>query len=128
MINARFEHLAINVPDMEVAATWYCNQLGMTRVRHDPGVKMFLADRAGVVVLELYANESKPRLDLAATASAALHLAFSVDEIEPAVRELVAAGATVESEPAENAGDMLAMLRDPFGLALQLVQRTKPLL
>lgn len=128
MMNARFEHLALNVSDMEAMADWYCAHLGMTKVRHDPGRKLFLADARRVVVLELYSNGGKPQIDLGETSSAALHLAFVVDEMDAAVDALVAAGCTVEQPIRTDTGDRLAMLRDPFGLALQLVEREKPLL
>ncbi|MFM2295756.1 MAG: hypothetical protein RLZZ350_2169, partial [Verrucomicrobiota bacterium] len=39
--------------------------------------------------------------------------------------KLLQAGATAEGEVSSNAdGDQLAMLRDPWGLALQLIKRT----
>lgn len=128
MVKSRFEHIALNVPDMEAIADWYCAHMAMIKVRHDPGRKLFLADHTKVVVLELYSNPNKPRIDLAATTSAEMHIAFVVDDIRAALDELVAAGATVEAPPADNAGDTLAMLRDPFGLALQLVERNEELL
>ena len=41
---------------------------------------------------------------------------------------LIAVGATPVGEITENAaGDRFAMLRDPWGLALQLAQRARPL-
>lgn len=128
MVKSRFEHIALNVGDMEAIADWYCTHMAMIKVRHDPGRKLFLADHTKVVVLELYSNPDKPRIDLAKTTSAEMHVAFVVDDIHAAIDELVAAGATVEAPPADNVGDTLTMLRDPFGLALQLVQRKEALL
>jgi glyoxylase I family protein len=129
MINASFEHLALNVPNMETMADWYCEHMGMTRVRHDPNKKVFLADRNGIVVLELYSNTAKPMIPLSERTSAEIHLAFVVDDIDASIAEATAAGAVLESksEP-DYAGDVLSMLRDPFGLPLQLLTRSKPLL
>ena len=113
---------------MDAMADWYCTHLAMTIARSDPGKKVFLADEAGVVVFELYANEDQPKLDLAETSWAALHIAFVVDEMKPVLDALTAAGATIETPPTDAAGDTLTMLRDPFGLALQLVERKTPIL
>ena len=128
MVTSRLEHIAYNVSDMEAMADWYCTHIAMLKVRHDPGRKLFLADHTKVVVLELYSNPAKPMIDLAATTSAAMHIAFVVDDMHAAVEALIAAGATVETPSADNAGDTPAMLRDPFGLVLQLVERMEALL
>ena len=56
------------------------------------------------------------------------HVAFATTEILEARDRLIAAGATPVGEIAENAaGDRFAMLRDPWGLALQLADRARPL-
>ena len=57
-----------------------------------------------------------------------LHFAFAVDD-PAAVRErLLAAGASAEGELTTTAaGDQLAMLRDPWGLAIQLAKRKQPM-
>ena len=128
MVKSRFEQIAFNVSDMEAMADWYCTHMAMLKARHDPGRKLFLADQTKVVVFELYSNPAKPMIDLAATTSAAMHIAFVVDDMNAALKTLVAAGATVETPPADASGDTLTMLRDPFGLALQLVERKEALL
>ena len=57
-----------------------------------------------------------------------LHVAFATKEIRETRDRLVAAGATPVGEITENAaGDRFAMLRDPWGLALQLAERVRPL-
>jgi uncharacterized glyoxalase superfamily protein PhnB len=57
-----------------------------------------------------------------------LHVAFATTEIAAERDRLIAAGATPVGEITENAaGDRFAMLRDPWGLALQLAQRVRPL-
>lgn len=127
MIKARFEHLAFNVKDMESMAEWYCKHLGMKRVGYVPGAKVFLADQQDVVVFELYSNSAQPLFDLGGTASATMHLAFVVEDLDASIAALGAAGATVESPPTPAGDDTLTMLRDPFGLALQLVRRKTPL-
>lgn len=128
MIAARFEHIAFNVPDMEQTATWYCDHLGMKRVRHDPGKKVFLADSAGTVVLELYTNPDEPMIPTARPSRLAIHLAFVVEDADEAVAALTAAGATLELQsPPDYAGDVLCFFRDPFGFPLQVLTRKVPL-
>ena len=128
MIHAAFEHLAFNVQDMDAMADWYCSHLGLTKARHDPGAKVFLADSEGTVVFELYSNDKSPRLDFANVDPLTVHIAFVVEDALPVVRELNAAGATVVSEGSPDAaGDVLCMLRDPFGMPLQIVSRKVPL-
>ena len=57
-----------------------------------------------------------------------LHVAFAVEDVAATHRRLLAAGAVSFSGPETTAlGDQLAMLRDPFGLAVQLVRRKSPL-
>ena len=66
--------------------------------------------------------------DYGTTDPLVLHVALVSSDIEADSNRLVAAGATacgdVQVTPA---GDRLAMLRDPWGIALQLVQRATSL-
>ena len=53
-----------------------------------------------------------------------LHLAFQVDDIAATRSRLMRAGATAVGEIQSNdVGDEVAMLRDPWGIAVQLVKR-----
>ncbi len=55
--------------------------------------------------------------------------AFVSKDIAADVARLSAAGATLVSGPETAAnGDGLAMLRDPWGVCLQLVKRTQPMI
>ena len=52
------------------------------------------------------------------------HLAFAVTDLEAARERLVRAGAMAEGPPASTpAGDRYVMLRDPWGVPLQLITR-----
>jgi predicted enzyme related to lactoylglutathione lyase len=58
-----------------------------------------------------------------------LHIAFGVPDVATARDRLVAAGATTVGDvQISPAGDHLAMLRDPWGLAIQLVRRETPMI
>lgn len=112
-------------------ARWYVDHLGLTVKRRylEAPWGHFLADDSGTVMLELYGNDKAPRLDHPSVAPSALHLAFLSRDIEADSQRLVSAGATLVSGP-ETAGngDGLAMLRDPWGVCLQLVKRSESMI
>ena len=124
------EHIAWNVADPAAVADWYVSHLGMRVVRSGPAPThvRFLADASGRVVVEIYNNTADPVPDYAAQHPARLHFAFHTDDPDGSRNELIAAGATLVDELTAPDGSRLVMLRDPWGLALQLCQRTTPLL
>ncbi|HXG09774.1 MAG TPA: VOC family protein [Gemmataceae bacterium] len=124
------EHIALNVSDPVALADWYTRHLGMRIVRSvdGPPHTRFLADQAGRVVLEVYRQDA-PVPDYAALDPMVLHLAFTAPDVGEARRRLLAAGARAEGEiTTAPSGDELAMLRDPWGIPVQLVKRARPLL
>lgn len=127
----KLEHVALLVANPPAMARWYEENLGMRVVRQSdeaPGFARFLADAEGASILETYASDVHPVPDYRAADPAVLHVAFATAEIAAERDRLVAAGATPVGEITENAaGDRFAMLRDPWGLALQLAQRVRPL-
>ncbi len=125
----RIEHVAFNVSDSIAVAEWYVKHFGMTVVRQAPPPTdtRFLADSEGRTVLELYNNRDAPVLDYAAQDPLMLHLAFKVEHAPEERDRLAAAGATLVREDSLPNGDMLIMMRDPWGLAVQLCQRGVPL-
>ena len=127
----KLEHVALLVKDPPAMARWYEENLGMKVVKasdEGPGFARFLADSVGESVLETYGSDTVAVPDYASADPALLHVAFATAEIERTRARLVAAGATPVGEITENAaGDRFATLRDPWGLALQLAQRVRPL-
>ena len=127
----KLEHVALLVADPPAMARWYEEHLGMHVVKRSdeaPGFARFLGDSAGEGVLETYASDAVPVPDYVAMDPAILHVAFATTEIVESHARLIVAGATPVGEITENAaGDRFAMLRDPWGLALQLAQRVRPL-
>ncbi|MEK6236812.1 MAG: hypothetical protein N2C14_19060, partial [Planctomycetales bacterium] len=81
------------------------------------------------VMIEIYRNPAVEVPDYAAASSAVLHLAFVSQNVEADRNRLIAAGASAEGEiqQAPN-GDRLAMLRDPWGFAVQLAERSTPMI
>ncbi len=125
------EHVAANVPDGEAMAKWYVANLGMKVARHvgGPAKTHFLADASGRVVMEIYSNASATVPDYAKQDPLVLHFAFFTDDVKAAEEKLVAAVATVHAGYRKSpTGDEMSMLRDPWGLALQLMKRAEPML
>ena len=86
-------------------------------------------DDSGTVMLEIYGNASAAKLDFPKVEPPALHLAFVSHDIAADVKRLTAAGATIVADMHElPPGDTFAMLRDPWGVPLQLVKRKTPMI
>jgi len=127
----RLEHVAINVQDPVRMAKWYSENLGMKIVRKGPPpVNMhFISDAQGNMMLELYNNPPDAVPDYPSMDPLSLHIAFMVDDVQATCRRLIAAGATVHTEPfTTGAGDEIAMLRDPWGVPIQFDKRAKLML
>lgn len=130
MSGLAFEHLALNVSDPVAVAAWYVEHLGMTVVRQGPApVHMhFLADASRRAMIELYANDAAPRDGYRDLHPAQLHLAFTSADPTADTARLVAAGATLLDDQVAPDGSHLVMLRDPWGLPIQLARRAVPML
>ena len=127
----KIEHVALLVEKPLEVVQWYRKHLGMkvARAGGAPSFTHFLADSGGTVLLEVYRNDHLPVPDYRALNFLILHLAFATDRVEEERTRLLAAGATAEGEAfAAPNGDRVANLRDPWGLAIQLVQRGEPML
>lgn len=127
----RLEHIAFNVADSAAVAAWYEANLDMRIVRafaEAPYIH-FLADSAGKSLIEIYSNPLGEFIDYRQHHAVTFHLAFAVDDMDAARERLAAAGATLDGDIDKRAnGDRLAFLRDPWGTAIQLVQRVEPMI
>lgn len=122
----KIEHVAYNVEDPLAMGRWYVEHMGLVVKRRtiDPPYAHFLADDSGTVMIEIYGNTDAPVPDYKNLDSRALHLAFVSRDVDADIQRLTAAGATLDGEPFSTPeGDHLAMLRDPWGFAIQLVKR-----
>ncbi|HLB75171.1 MAG TPA: VOC family protein [Sedimentisphaerales bacterium] len=127
----RLEHIALNVPDPVAMAQWYCDNLGMKVRREGPApVNMrFISDAAGNMMLELYNNPQGKVPDYRLMDPLSLHIAFHVDDVPAVRRRLLEAGATAHNEVETTpAGDVITILRDPWGMPIQFLTRAKPML
>jgi glyoxylase I family protein len=130
MPRLNIEHVACNVSDPAAMAAWYVEHLGMRIVRRNTAAPHihFLADASERVVIEIYSNPADAIPDYPAMHPLRFHVAFDAPDPDAAREALVGAGATFVNEQALPDGSRLLMLRDPWGLPLQLCKRATPLL
>ena len=130
MPTLNLEHVALNVADAAAIAAWYVTNLGMRIVRQSNVAPFihFVADAAGRTVIEFYSNADDPIPDYRSMHPLRLHVAFAASDPDTAREALIAAGASFVDEMKREDGTRLIMLRDPWGLALQLCKRAEPLL
>jgi catechol 2,3-dioxygenase-like lactoylglutathione lyase family enzyme len=124
------EHVAFPAQDPVAVAGWYVENLGLRVLRQigAPTYTHFLADDNDTVI-EIYNNPLVAVPDYVTMHPLLLHVAFNVDDIAATRDRLLAAGCTAFNEiEVTPVGDTLAMLRDPWGLALQLVKRHTPMI
>jgi hypothetical protein len=125
-----FEHFALNVENPIEVANWYVINLEMKIVKGSvqPPFAHFLADKTGRLAIEIYRNESAEILDLKSKHPLEFHFAFMVKNAEEIKNKLLSAGAKFVEELKPEDGSHLVMLRDPFGVPLQLCQRGIPMM
>lgn len=124
----KFEHFALNVRDPIAHARWYADQLGfrIARRRTDPPFTHFLADETGRIIFELYSNPKAVIPDYATMHPLCFHLAVVTTNAAAERARLEMCGAKLFLAEPQPDGSMLIMMRDPWGVPLQLCQRTQP--
>jgi uncharacterized glyoxalase superfamily protein PhnB len=130
-ITFRPEHIAFNVMDPVADAQWFVDNLGFKLMYKGdpPGNTRFIIDEKNNMMMELYNNTKFPRLNFPNMNYMAIHFAFMADSIEQVKEKLLAAGATLaEDIQVTPSGDKVLMLRTPWGLPIQFVERANPML
>ena len=79
-------------------------------------------------MFEIYGNRDVPTSDYRNMHPGTLHLAFVSEDIRADIDRLTAAGARLEGDITDlPGGDVMAFIRDPWGMTLQLVKRRQPM-
>jgi len=125
----KFEHFALNVLNPIELVKWYTSNCGMKIVK---SIKVspfthFLADSSGRSVIEIYSNQSAKIPDYNMQHPLEFHFAFNVEDVNQMKEKLISAGAKLLEDLTLEDGSHLVMLRDPFGIPLQLCKRAIPL-
>ena len=117
-------HIAIIASDWEKAREFYIQKLGFELIRevYRPAQKDYLRMlKQGDTVLELFIRPDAPERVNDPEAMGLRHLAFRVEDIEPAVQWLNGQG--IETEPIREDlvnGGRFTFFKDPDGLPLEL--------
>ena len=109
-------------------AEWYCTHCGMQVLKgsQEPPFAHFLADSGGRLVLEIYTTPAHPIPDYPAEHPSRYHFAFASENPADQASALEKAGASVVEELTPGDGSHIFMLRDPWGIPLQLCKRGQP--
>jgi len=127
----KIEHFALQVSDPVAMADWYQKHLGcdIKRSSGAPTHQRFLIDSSGSIMLEFYHNPRVPVPDYQSMDPLLVHVAFVSESLEFDRDRLIKAGAKIADDLTTSAGgDQLIMLRDPWGVAVQLVKRAEPMI
>jgi catechol 2,3-dioxygenase-like lactoylglutathione lyase family enzyme len=132
----RFDHVGINVPDLQAATDWYCATLGLSAapVFHVAGTDlsgiMLLHEPSGYRVELLQRPDAVPGLQPTSAYDAAGTLGFShmclcVDDVRAHYDALMAAGATTRMAPSPSPrpGGTVSFVADPWGNLIELLDR-----
>ena len=125
-----FEHFALNVKNPIDFVEWYISNCEMKIAK---SIKVapfthFLTDSSGRTVIEVYSNPSAKIPDYNSLHPLEFHFAFKVNDVNEMKEKLVSAGAKLLEDVTSDDGSHFVMLRDPFGIPLQLCKRTTPLI
>ena len=124
------EHFALDVADPDATAAWWCENLGftVTKKKDDAAHTIFIVDASGRMALEVYRAQTQPVApDYAAMDPLTLHFGFTSKDVDADIERLTKAGATLvvhEKAPGFDG----AMMKDPFGIAIQFVKREQSVL
>jgi catechol 2,3-dioxygenase-like lactoylglutathione lyase family enzyme len=136
--SVHFDHIGLNVADLEAQATWYERALGLTRTLpfSVPPIELtglFLIDGNGFALELIHRPGSVAGMDAANPGEAALtrgygHFCLRVDDVDTFFERLVAAGAEVAISPQESPepGVRFAYVRDPEGNLIEFHDRKHP--
>jgi len=122
-----FEHFALNVMNVEDVVSWYVKNIGLKVVNEqkEPPFMTFLADSSGRVIIEVYYRPDEIITVFSEKHPLTFHVAFVSENAQEDRLRLEKQGASFFEEVKKEDGSHLIMLRDPWGMPLQLCQRTE---
>ena len=126
----KLEHFALNVEDPVAMSDWYCQHFGLriARQMQDSPFTTFLLDDTNKIMLEIYRNREAEVPPYREMNPLLVHVAFVSSNPSADKERLLEAGATLVSDHQLNDGSHLVMMRDPWGLAIQLCKRGLPMI
>jgi len=120
-------HTCLNVSNMEKSIDFYSKSIGLTfvsrrEIKENNAEIAFLKDETGNAIELTHWRDKK----LLAEGDNFDHIAFQVDDIHSAVKELKSKGVTIAMEPYSISASTskIAFIKDPDGNWLELIQKT----
>ncbi len=122
-----FEHFAINVNNVDAVVKWYVSHLGLKVVSQQKELPFmtFLADSGDRVIMELYQRADAMMTNFTTQHQLTFHVAFVSENAQKDRDRLEVEGANFIEEVRKEDGSHLVMLRDPWGMPLQLCERAQ---
>ncbi|UII27140.1 VOC family protein [Fulvivirga maritima] len=126
----KLEHFAVNVKEPAAMAQWYVENMGLTIVKQvtESPYMTFMADDSGQIMIEIYSNPAAAVPDYKNQSPLIVHFAFVSEKPDEDSKRLQAAGAEEVSNDHFDDGSHIIMMRDPWGVPLQLCKRGVPML
>jgi catechol 2,3-dioxygenase-like lactoylglutathione lyase family enzyme len=126
----KIEHFALNVENPHDMADWYVDNFGLKVVKkeEEPPYTIFLLDTSDCVMIEIYRNPIEKVPDYWAMDPLVMHLAWISKNLTKDKKRLLKSGASEVNDEVLEDGSRLVMLRDPWGLSIQLCKRSNPML
>lgn len=135
-----FDHVGLNVADIEAQAAWYERALGLHRTHPFtvPPIEMtgvFLIDGNGIAIELVHRPGNVAGMDAPNPAVAALtrgwgHICLRVDDVDALYEHLLSVGAESAMAPQESPepGVRFAWVRDPEGNLIEFHDRKTPVI
>ena len=119
------EHIGFVITNPRAAADWYLKNLGFTILRKaDDNSVAFIQETQSGLIFELIGNPDIHPIDMDLTHPLQVHIAIKSDNLVADRQRLVDAGALFVMDCQTSDPDArVCILKDPFGLYLQLAQR-----
>ena len=128
----KIEHIGITVTAPHTMAQWYADNLGFRIIRKsgdDVRGGVFVLDESGETILELFATEGADPFVSNPASPLTVHIAFESESFDSDIEKLKKAGAEfLEESTPPGAETRMALLKDPWGITLQLAKRKEKLL
>lgn len=119
----KYLHTMVRVTDLDASLDFYCNKLGLKKVREHVNEK-------GRYTLVFLAADENPDAQIELTYNWAPevytggrnfgHLAYEVDNIHETCRKLMDAGVTINRPPRDG---RMAFIRSPDNISIELLQK-----